>query len=183
MAVLILHGINGYAGVHWQQWLQKELLKRGYSVIMPDLPNPEHPDRKTWLRIAKKVVKHVDPKELIVVGHSLGVVTALDLAESLDQPIKGLISVSGFSDDYGAQLNSYFIKEKKINFDKVKKHVGESSAIYGSDDPFVPQEKLKSLAENLETEPIVIAKAGHLNTEAGYIEFPLVLRIIENLNR
>lgn len=183
MAVLILHGINGHAGIHWQQWLQKDLAKRGYSVIMPDLPDPDKPDRKKWLKTIRKSVKNIDHKDLVIVGHSLGVVSALDYLEKTKEPIRALLSISGFSQNYGSGLNSSFLKEKDINFKKVKTKVGESFVIYGDNDPFVPQDKLEDLAKNLDVEPFIIAKAGHLNSDSGYTEFPMLVRIIENLNR
>ncbi|MCL4354411.1 alpha/beta fold hydrolase [Patescibacteria group bacterium] len=183
MAVLILHGINGHAGIHWQQWLQKDLVKRGYEVIMPDLPDSDKPDRKKWLKTVRKLVKNLNHKDLVIVGHSLGVVSALDYLEKTKTPIRALLSISGFFENYGSDLNKYFLKEKDINFKKVKEKVLESFVIYGDNDPFVPQDTLENLAKNLDVEPFVIARAGHLNAEAGYTEFPMLVRIIENLNR
>ena len=48
MTILIIHGINGYAGKHWQQWFYDELLHLGHTVIMPTMPNPDKPDREEW---------------------------------------------------------------------------------------------------------------------------------------
>jgi predicted alpha/beta hydrolase family esterase len=81
LEVLILHGIGGHAGIHWQQWLHDELEKVGCKVIMPDLPESDHPDRKAWLKAAGDSIEGLDPTSLIIVGHSLGVTTALDLIE------------------------------------------------------------------------------------------------------
>ena len=91
MTVLIIHGIGGHAGIHWQKWLHDELIKSGFNVLMPNLPNSDHPDRKEWLKIIKVKVKGIDPQELIIVGHSLGVTTALDLLGGIDRKIIGLI--------------------------------------------------------------------------------------------
>ncbi|MCL4415944.1 MAG: alpha/beta fold hydrolase [Actinobacteria bacterium] len=183
MVVLILHGIEGYPGIHWQKWLQKDLTKRGYEVIMPALPDSDNPSRNKWLKTVRKVLKKVSSENLIIVAHSLGVISALDFLEKTKEPIKALISVSGFSENYGSKLNDYFLKEKKINFKKITEKVGESFVIYGDNDPYVPQEALKKLAEELNVEPFIIAKAGHINSDAGYDDFPMLVRIIEHLNR
>ena len=177
--VLILHGIQGHAGIHWQQWLHDELIKRGYKVFMPDLSNSDRPDRDEWLKSTSNSVNEVDFSNLVVIGHSLGVVTALDLIESENKKIKSLISVSGFGKDYGAELNSYFLKEKEIDFNKVRDLVGKSVVIYGDNDPYVPQKTLKDLADNLGVKPTVIKKGGHLNTDSGYTKFPMILELIE----
>jgi hypothetical protein len=176
---IIIHGIGGHAGIHWQQWLHDELVERDFKVLMPDLPNPDHPDRKTWLAEISKALDGTDLNQLVIVGHSLGVTTALDFIEQADGPIDGLVSVSGFAEDYGADLNSYFLSQKTINFDKVKTKLNWSAVLYGDDDPYVPQTVLRQVAEALGVQATVIPKGGHLNTEAGFTEFPLLLEIIK----
>ncbi|HUV46813.1 MAG TPA: alpha/beta hydrolase [Candidatus Bathyarchaeia archaeon] len=176
--VLILHGIQGYPGIHWQQWLYGELVKQGYQVLMPKFPNANHPNRKSWLKTIKKTVKQINLKNLIIVAHSLGVTSALDLLETLDTPIKALVSVSGFSKDYGLELNSYFLKEKSINFKKIRQNCKNFFVYYGDNDPYVPQKVLKDLADSLGVKPRIFPHGGHLNTEAGYTRFPELLKII-----
>lgn len=176
--VLIIHGIGGHAGIHWQQWLYNELFERGYKVLMPEMPEADHPDRKEWLNTIEELVQDVDLSKLIIVGHSLGVPTALDFIESLNEKIKALISVSGFGDDYGAELNSYFMKIKDIDYERVRENVGKSFVFYGDDDPYVPQENLSKLAKDLDVDPRVMKNGGHLNTDTGYAQFPLLLEIV-----
>jgi hypothetical protein len=178
MTILILHGIGGYAGIHWQQWLHDELVKMGNVVIMPTLPDANRPDRKTWLKTVEGIIENVNPADLIIVAHSLGVVTALDLIE--ENPVKDLISVSGFVSDYGAEMNDYFLKEKNIDFDKVNKNLEKAFVIFGDNDPYVPQDALRPVAESLKVKPEIIPNGGHLNTEAGYKTFPRLLEIIKN---
>lgn len=181
MTVLILHGIQGYAGIHWEKWLNNSLTAQGHKVLMPNLPNAEHPDRSEWLQTAKGVIADCDLSDLVIVGHSLGVVTALDFIEQAPASVKAVISVSGFSKDYNAELNSYFLREKEINFEKVRKNLKKAVVIYGDNDPYVPQEILILLADKLNVKPIVIKNGGHLNTDAGFSTFPELLTIINGL--
>lgn len=176
---LILHGIGGHAGIHWQKWLHDELVKKGYKVIMPDLPNSDKPDRKKWLRVVKKLTNNTNFSELIIIGHSLGVTTALDLIEESDKKINKFISVSGFAKDYGAELNSYFLKEKDIDLGKVKKLIGKVYVIQSDNDPYVPQKILKHLADGLGVKPKIIKNGGHLNSDSGYTKFPLLLKLLD----
>ena len=127
MTIVILHGIDGHAGIHWQQWLHDNLVKAGHEAIMPNLPNSDRPDRKTWLKTVQEIIKNIDTTNLIIVAHSLSVATSLDLIEEI--PIKKLISVSGFTFDYGAELNSSFLKERTIDFDKVNRNLVKASVI------------------------------------------------------
>ncbi len=181
MTILILHGIDGHAGIHWQQWLSEQLSMHGHKVIMPNLPDANRPSRRVWLDTIKEAIKDVDLSRLIIVAHSLGVPSALDFVEGLSERIVGLISVSGFADDYGAKLNSYFMAEREIDFGKVNESLQHASVIYGDNDPYVPQSSLKLLADNLGVKPIVIKEGGHLNTDAGYTSFPLLLNVIQEM--
>ncbi len=177
MNYLIIHGIQGRAGKHWQQWLHDQLLLKQHKVIMETYPHPDHPDRLEWLETAKKSISSVPTENLVIVTHSLGAVTALDLIENLNGTILGLVTVAGFYRDYGAELNSYFLSSRNINITEVKKKILKNSVtVFGDDDPYVPQVELHALAEGLETVPIVIPAGGHLNTESGFVEFPLLLK-------
>jgi uncharacterized protein len=181
MNVLILHGIQGKAGENWTQWLSDSLSKKSYKVVMPNLTDADHPDRKTWFNEIKTIADKLS-NDLIIVAHSLGVTSALDYIEQSPNKIKGLVSVSGFADDYGLELNSYFLKEKQINFDKVNKNLEKAFVFYGDDDPYVTQEALKSLTNELKVIPIVIKNGGHLNSSAGFTEFPKLLETVLSIS-
>lgn len=183
MQVLILHGIGGCAGIHWQQWLHDRLTEAGHTVLMPNLSDADHPDRTTWQKEVERALENTNLSQLVIVGHSLGVATALDVIESLPAPIKGLVCVSGFAVAYGAELNDYFMKEKLIDFEKVVPNAGKPFVFYGDDDPYVTQQALQGLAAALYVEPNVVHQGGHLNTDAGYMEFPELLEAVQALAR
>jgi len=174
MNVLILHGILGSAGENWGQWLCDELITRSYNVTMPSLPNSDHPDRQEWYTVIANLMAELG-SDTIIVAHSLGVTSSLDFLETAAQPIKGLVSVSGFSDDYGYKLNSYFLKEKNVDFEKVNKNLGKAFAFFGDNDPYVTQEALHNLADALKVKPVIIPNGGHLNAAAGFNQFPQLL--------
>ncbi|HEY5152486.1 MAG TPA: alpha/beta fold hydrolase [Candidatus Saccharimonadales bacterium] len=177
--VLIIHGIGGRAGIHWQQWLHNQLEEQGYKVLMPGLPEPDHPDRKTWLAAIKQTVAGVNLGQLTIVGHSLGATTALDFIEQADGKVNRLLSVSGFAQDYGVAINSYFLSEKPIDFKKVGDKLRWAAVVYGDNDPYVPQDALKYVADSLGVQPLVIPDGGHLNTEAGFTEFPQLIEMLQ----
>lgn len=181
MTVLILHAIGSHAGAHWEQWLHDQLTSQGHAVLMPNLPDAEHPNRATWLATVQNLVKNISTNELVLVGHSLGVVTALDFIEHSPTDVRGLVSVAGFGKDYGAELNSYFMRERVIDFVKVRQKVGKSFVYYGDNDPYVPQEVLADLAAKLDVAPTIMHNGAHLNTDAGYTSFPKLLEAFQGL--
>lgn len=174
MNVLILHGIMGHAGENWGQWLYDELTKRAYSVTMPTLSAADHPARKKWLEEITAIMEPLG-SDTVIVAHSLGVTSALDYLELPGHQVKGLVCASGFSDDYGLELNSYFLKDKDIDFGRVNRNLEKAAVLFGDNDPYVPQSSLRLLASNLQVEPIVIPGGGHLNAQAGFSEFPQLL--------
>lgn len=178
MTILIVHGILGHAGIHWQQWLHDQLITQGHTVIMPTLSEAKHPDRQAWLGEVKDLLKNVAPEDLLIVGHSLGVTCALDYLEQCNGKVRALVSVAGIAEDYGAELNSYYLREKHIDFAKVKSRVEKALVIYGDNDPYVADWALRQVADGLGVEPIIIKNGGHLNTEAGYTSFPRLLEAI-----
>jgi len=107
----------------------------------------------------------------------LGTPVALDLIEQVS--IKVLIPVSGFVINYDTELNSYFLKEKGVDFKKINKNIKQSFVIYGNNDPYVSQEVLRSLTENLRVGPEIISDGGHLNTDSDYKTFLRLLEIIK----
>lgn len=176
MNFLIIHGIQGHAGKHWQQWLHDQLSEKHHNVIMETYPNPDYPDRLEWLETARKSITSIPTENIILVTHSLGAVTALDLIENISGKVFGLITVAGFYRDYGAELNSYFLSSHVTDIAEVRKKILKKSIIiFGDDDPYVPQQELHALAEGLKTEPIIIPNGRHLNTDSGFVEFPLLL--------
>lgn len=123
MTVLILHGINASAGDYWQSWLADKLKQQGHQVLMPQLPNAHDPDRDEWLQTIQATVEDVNLPELTIVGHSLGVASALDFVQSLpvNSQIQGLISVAGFHRAYGFEPNEKFMSKWDINLDMIKR--------------------------------------------------------------
>lgn len=182
MTILILHGVDGKAGDHWERWLHDQLLAQGHTVLMPTLPHSEHPERNEWFSEVKSLLNEIILDDLVIVAHSLGVPTALDFIESSPRKIAALISVAGFSSNYGSELNEHFMSKKSIDFTKVREHLNQSFVLYGDTDPYVPQEILQDLAKQLGVIPLVFPNGGHLNTDAGYTEFPEILQIIEQLS-
>lgn len=175
MHALILHGIGSRSGAHWQSWLCHQLEKIEWQVSMPQLPNAARPSRHEWLEEVRAVASTVDPSSLIIVGHSLGVTTALDYIQGATHPIRGLLCVAGFSYDYGSDLNGEFLREMSIDLPSVREKVQHIEVLFGDDDPYVDATALHDLAAGLNVEPRVLAEGGHLNTESGFVEFPELL--------
>src|ERR1700712_291706 len=71
---VILHGLNGAPGEHWQRWLAEQLTAAGREVIFPDLPNCDSPRLEEWLPALTDTLAGLPADGYDVVAHSLGAV-------------------------------------------------------------------------------------------------------------
>lgn len=74
-------------------------------------------------------------------------------------------------------LNSTFI-EAPFNWDKIRSNTGKALCLSGDNDPYVPVEQGRLLAERLGVPNRVILGGGHLNAESGYLTFPELLEAL-----
>ena len=182
MNAFIIHGIEGHSEENWFPWLKDELNKINIDAVVPQFPNDDNPKLDEWLDFFKKYENNIN-EDSILVGHSLGVSFILNFLEKNNKKIKAAFFTAGFTgkidNGYNEKMKSFI--DKEFDFEKIEDNC-KKFFIYNSDnDPYVPLEKGKELARNLDSELIIVNNAGHFNAEAGYTEFPLLLEDIKNL--
>ena len=179
--VIIVHGAYGHPGENWFPWLKSELEGLGCKVFVPKFPTPENQSLENWLKVFEKY-KHYLDENSIVVGHSLGPAFLLNVLEQLDKPIKAAFFVSGFVGLLGNpdfdMINKSFV-DKNFDWERIKQNCKRFYVFHSDNDPYVPLEKAKELAENLGVEIILVKNAGHFNEKSGYIKFELLLDFIK----
>ena len=173
MGVVIIHGTKASPESNWFQWLKQQI----GDAVVPRFPTPQGENLENWL----KVLDEYDIDEnTVLVGHSIGPAFILQKLQRMNKPVKGIVLVSGFVGEIGIpdydELNKTFFEN--LDWEKAKANAGKITVIYGANDPYVPLNMLESVAKNLGVEPIVIQDGKHLNSEAGYTEFPEVLKIL-----
>lgn len=159
--VLILHGWGANSKSNWFPWLKKTLEER-YVVYCPDLPNSFTPKLSEWLEAAK-IARPFD-ETLSIVGHSLGSVLLLRLLEELGEKekIDKAIIVSGFARDIGIPLIKGFVA-RPFKWEKIRKKARRFFVLHSDNDPVVPLELGKEVAQKLNAEMIIEKNGGHLN--------------------
>jgi len=113
--VFIVHGFASWPEDCWFPWLRRELENRGFSVFLPEMPEPRNPDIERWVAVVSRIVKEPDA-DTFFVGHSLGVYIILKYIQTLapDKKVGGVVAVGGA-----------LRKEGKVSLDekKIKKVV------------------------------------------------------------
>ncbi len=160
---------------HWFPWLRKELENRGYEVYIPDLPTIN-----TNLLDMEKMIKCVEDlkvldKETVVIGHSIGSVLALRLAERYR--FGKMILVAGWDfDDLQAEHQLFW--PNKINHDRIKKNVKEIYCLTSDNDPYTTAYQVEEMSKRLGGKFILVPGAGHFTEKFNITTLPQVLECV-----
>jgi len=182
MKIFIIHGSYGNPKENWFLWLKQELKKLGHTAFVPEFPTPEGQSLDNWMEVFNDFYLSKIDEDSILVGHSLGPAFILSVLEGLQEPVKACFFVSGFlgllNNPEFDKINSTFT-EKEFQWNKIKKNCEKFLLYHSNNDPYVPLEKSKELAEKLGVKVRVIGGAGHFNEKAGYKKFELLLKDIK----
>ena len=181
--IIVVHGTGGHPRINWIPWLRQELGNHQIPVQVPQLPTPEDQSLSTWTAAFLEQVGPLSAQSILV-GHSMGAGFILRLLENAGGPIVGTFLVSGWTgllhDPYFDPLIGSFF-EGEFAWEALREKAGVLRMYHGDDDPYVPLGLAKELAKNLQCNLSVIPRGKHLNAEAGYSTFPLLLSDILSL--
>jgi len=177
MRAVIVHGTYGDPGENWFPWLADEVRAKGHDAVIPRMPTPDGQTLDGWLRAFEEQVGPVREDDWLV-GHSLGVGFVLRVLEK-NGPVGAAALVSGFIGELGLAdfdpLNAPFF-ETPFDWQTIKENVTGPLRVYnGDDDPYVPSQKGRELAQELGVDVTVVPSGGHINAEAGYTRFQQLL--------
>jgi len=185
--VFIIHGWDGKPGECWFPWLKQQLEQKGINVVVPQMPEAETPKIETWVPFLAQLVGTPDA-ETFLVGHSIGVQTILRYLASIDQPIGGVVAVSGF---YTLAPTTFKTEEEKslsapwletpIDNEQVKKNALKITAIFSDNDPYVGLENEKFFADRLGAKTIIINNKKHIGGSDNVFELPEALAALEEM--
>jgi uncharacterized protein len=80
----IIHGWDGYPEEAWMPWLKEQLEQKGFSVVAPNMPQPDEPRIETWVPKLVELVGEPDENTYLI-GHSMGCQTILRYAATLNE--------------------------------------------------------------------------------------------------
>ncbi|HSW36846.1 MAG TPA: alpha/beta hydrolase [Candidatus Saccharimonadales bacterium] len=180
---VILHGTDGSPEGNWLPWLKAGLENRGYEVWVPNLPNNHAPNRKVYNDFLFN--SEWDFKDNLVIGHSSGAVSILNLLEDSRCPrIKTGVLVGAWArmdeTDLDREQFRDLFPQNGFDFEAIKSKTGKLLFLHGDDDPYCPLEQAKWLAEHTGSEIIVIPGGQHLGS--NYPKFPELINALEERN-
>ncbi len=178
--VFIIHGYKGHSQENWFPWLKQELEQLGHIVTVPDFPDPGYPELSRWINSFQQY-KSLINEDNILVGHSLGGAFLLSWLEQ--NKARAAYFVASVSGQIGHPVDSEIstFTHKIFDWEKIKSNSNICYIFHSDNDPYIPLKQAKELAENLNSELLIIPNGGHLNSSAGYGKFRLLLEQIKKI--
>lgn len=172
---LILHAYTNTPDGNWYPWLKIELEKRGYGVSIPNLPtmNDSQPNMELMLKLILEN-GFVD-ENTVVIGHSLGAVLAIRLAERTKFG-EGILLAGWDFDDLDPRDDLFW--PNQIDHKKVKQNVPVWVVPISENDPYVSVYMTEQMAERLGAKTLKMGKKGHFCTNDGVNEVPEILEFV-----
>lgn len=186
---VLLHGTDGRPDDLWFPWLQKQLESAGYHVYSPLLPNNHTPNKETYDSFLKE--SGWDFKDNILIGHSSGATTALNLLMSDWFPkVKATVLVGVFLNEKLLPANAEWYQPGQFdelfpdsfNIQNIKNKGGKLYFVHGTDDPYCDVEDAKKLSQEVSGTFIEISKGHHLASSSGIKELPQITETLKSDN-
>ena len=133
MNAIILHGTGCNLGSFWQPSIKNYLELKGYEGWVPQLPDADHPDLRTWLPLIVDNGKFT--KDTILIGHSAGCPLLLSILQHIHIQIHKAILVAGYARPLG-HTESNVILQQRYLWNKIKNNARDMIIINSDNDPW-----------------------------------------------
>jgi len=172
---LILPGWYQKPTDNWYPWLKQALEKKGYQAYLPDLltNHTDSPSLKRFLTVIGKLIT-ITP-QTVIIGHSLGCLTAMRLAEKYKYKQMFLIAGWDFNDlTYEHRL----FWKTPLNHKKIQKNVKQIYCITSDNDPYMTAFQVEEMSKRLKAKFILIKGAGHFGKDDKITRLPSLLKLV-----
>jgi len=171
--VLIIHGVESNSKEHWFSEGKARLEAIGYEVTVPDMPNSFHPRKEEWVKIVEKF----NPDESsILIGHSLGGSALLRYLERAENKVGRCILIATPIRKLGPEFKiiENFL-EGGFNWGKIRESSEKFIVLNQTDDPYVPLQHGKDLANYIGAELVTVEGNDHFDK----IDFELLEKYLK----
>ncbi|MDO5641479.1 MAG: alpha/beta hydrolase [Paracoccus sp. (in: a-proteobacteria)] len=157
---LLIPGLDGSPAPHWQHWWAAT--DPGAKIV--EQQSWSKPSLEAWVtELANAAWVHPNS---VLVGHSLGAITAVRLLASWPQiRIAGALLVAPAEPDRCPRIAGFGpIPERALHH--------TAMVVASRNDPWMGQDRARHLARSWGAEFVDMGPAGHINTEAGFGPWP-----------
>jgi predicted alpha/beta hydrolase family esterase len=175
MNAIILHSWYGDIEKDWCHWIIQELSSRKIPVFIKQIPtfDTNLPDLEISLKFIKENSEIND--QTIVIGHSLGCLLALRLAEQ--KTFKKMVLVAGWDfNDLTAEHRLFW--PNMINHGKIKQNVKEIVCVSSDNDPYITACQAEDMSKRLNGKFVLVPGAGHFTEKYGVTKIPEIIQYL-----
>ena len=170
---LIVPGLGKSGPEHWQTYFEES----GPQFHRIQQEEWDAPDCADWIRQIEENVKRFDPKEVVLIGHSLGCTAIAHWAKRFGKTVKGamLVAPSDIENPVYTFPATGFspIPLEQISFPTL--------VVASTDDPWVSMERAALFASSWGSEFVSIGPAGHINVASGHTAWDEGLELLKRL--
>ncbi len=175
---LILHSTDSSPDNYWLPWMREQLEASGFEVFAPLLPNNTVPNRHTYEKFLQD--SGWDFTDNLIVGHSSGATTALNLLSSDWFPDASTVILAGTFLNQRLTKDADWVQPGQFdnlfleNYDAsvIKKRAQAFYFVHGSNDPYCDIDDAHNLCDELNGTFIVVPNGHHLGSSSGLTELP-----------
>ena len=163
--ILIIPGYGNSGPGHWQS-LWEANLRYAKRVQMP---NWDFPHRADWVEALDTAIREASlTMPPVLVAHSLGCLAVAHWVQRYQRPIHGALLVAPVDVDRASTL------EPMKNFAPIPMFglPFPSHVVASANDPYATLERSREMADAWDSQFTDLGTGGHINTAAGYGEWP-----------
>jgi len=164
--ILLVPGYLNSGLGHWQSIWEAQLR----DARRVEMPNWAFPHRADWVEALDQAIRRAndDGAPPVLVGHSLGCIAIAHWAEAYERPVHGALLVAPTDVEAPTTL------EVLRGFAPVPRFglPFPTRVVASSDDPYLSIDRARAFAEAWDASFTDIGPRGHINTAAGFGEWP-----------
>ncbi|MEF3692074.1 MAG: alpha/beta fold hydrolase [Candidatus Moraniibacteriota bacterium] len=181
--IIMIHGWGGTAGGDWLPWVKDKLKKKGFDVVVPEMPNTEEPKIEEWVNFLVELIGNVDENTFLI-GHSIGCQAIMRYLEKIYPQKFGKIifvapwfNLNNLEDAESEEIAKPWI-EVPIDLGKVKNSCDDINVLLSDNDLYVPLSDGEIFKEKLNANIIILKNKGHFTGDDDVLEFPEILDLL-----
>lgn len=170
--VLIIHGWGNDRPVgHWHRRLAANLRQQGHVVAYPQLPSTQFPVLSAWLDVVTReieLLEEVNQNELVVVTHSLGCLTWINLAMQGRAPsdVSRVLMVAPPDPALCDEASTFQVNLADPKVGKAVRQAAKVTLLIGGDvDPWLPNGLKETFGTPLDIPTIIYQGGGHMSPD------------------
>jgi uncharacterized protein len=173
---LILHAWYSKPETDWYPWLKTELESKGYEVMVPEIPTFETKAPEMETAIEAVLGLNFLDQDTVIIGHSLGTLLTMRLAERYKFAHAILMAAWDYN-DLTPEHQSFW--KTMLDHTKCKTNVSKWSVLISDNDPYVTKIIAGEVADRFGASKTYCGAKGHFSQEMdGITEVSEILEVI-----